>query len=289
MNAISVIIPTYNRAALLCDAIDSVLSQTVKVDEIIVIDDGSTDNTAEVVKQRFGSEVTYIWQANAYLGAARNTGLRTAIGQNILWLDSDDLLTPRAIEALKAGLDANPAASAAYGSVQSFDEHGDVPAPDWLIESERPTWESLAKLNYIRSAGCVLIRRAYLDKVGNWDVELPGNEDWDMWLRLSEVAEMVCVPEVVLRYRIHGGSMSTQEFKMRRSASRMFKKARIRLAADPLKSKVARDAHRHLLSWICAGHRSELRHQLKHLQFRRAVTTLYRLGYFMTEPIRASR
>ncbi len=107
MPKVSVIIPTYNRAHFLCEALDSALSQTFKDFEIIIVDDGSTDNTKQVL-EKYGSRIYYIYQENKGRAEARNTGIRRAKGEHIAFLDDDDIWLPNKLEKQVFFLDARP-------------------------------------------------------------------------------------------------------------------------------------------------------------------------------------
>jgi glycosyltransferase involved in cell wall biosynthesis len=136
VSRISVIIPTYNRAALLREAIESVLAQTRAADEIIVVDDGSTDDTRATVadrEQRDG-RVRYVWQPNAFQSAARNNGVRHATGDLLLFLDSDDRLLPDALGRLEAAIAARPDAALAYGRARLIDTSGALVRDRWEQE-----------------------------------------------------------------------------------------------------------------------------------------------------------
>ncbi|MBC8135451.1 MAG: glycosyltransferase [Fibrella sp.] len=212
---ISVIIPTYNRAELLRKTLDSVLSQTKPADEVIVVDDGSTDETRQAVA-RYRHPVMYHYQKNAHLGAARNTGQRLATGEALLFLDSDDLLTPHALERLTEALQARPDVALAYCACRFIDAEGnpsDAPFAHPFFEGD--VWERLVAGNFIRSAGSVLIRSSSLEKIGPWVTreQLRSNEDWEMWLRLSETGPFVHLPEPLFLYRVHA-SMSSDETAM---------------------------------------------------------------------------
>jgi glycosyltransferase involved in cell wall biosynthesis len=221
--SISVIIPTFNRAALIGETLESVLSQTRRADEILVVDDGSTDNTERVVK-KFGPPIRYIHQKNQFLGAARNTGLRSSGGSYLLFLDSDDLLLPNAIEWLEGALQDNRGATLAYGRARLFTTGRAAFADDLRVPETDADLPELLVGNFIRSAGCALIRRSALDQVGLWDKALRGVEDWDMWIRLAGVGRFIRLAHDTLLYRLHSASMSGNSDLMRYSSQMCFLK-----------------------------------------------------------------
>jgi glycosyltransferase involved in cell wall biosynthesis len=234
---ISVIIPSYNRADLLPFTLDSVLAQERPADEIVVVDDGSSDDTGEVVAgyQRAHPTVRYVRRENGGLAAARNTGYAEARGDALLFLDSDDLLLPAALRALEAALCARPDAPLAFCRAQIVDSAGAVIEPVWEVEDEpEDIWENLLGANKLRSPGAVLVRKAAIERVGTWDPELRGSEDWDMWLRLSEDgAPFARVPEALFQYRVHGTNMSGDRDLMRRIGLKVYEKHLERHRDDP--------------------------------------------------------
>lgn len=241
---ISVIIPTYNRAQLLLKTLDSVFAQTKPAHEVIVVDDGSTDHTRQAVAQ-FPHPVIYQYQENAHLGAARNTGQRLATGEALLFLDSDDLLAPLALERMAQALDARPEAALVYCASQFIDADGNLSAAPFghpFLEGD--VWEQLIAGNFIRSAGSVLIRRSALEKVGPWVTRelLRSNEDWEMWLRLSEVGPLVHVPEPLFLYRLHT-SMSSDETAMYHWALAVLEMQIARHASDSRRLSVLAKAY----------------------------------------------
>ncbi len=231
---ISVIIPTFNRAALLLQTLDSVFAQTRPAHEVIVVDDGSTDDTREAVA-RGGYPVVYHFQENAHLGAARNAGQRLATGDGLLFLDSDDLLAPRALDCLGVALAARPDAALAYCASRFIDAGGNpTEAPFAHPFYEGDVWARLVAGNFIRTAGSVLIRRSALEKVGPWVTRerLRSNEDWEMWLRLAETGPFVHLPEPLFSYRVHA-SMSSDETAMYHWALTVLEMQISRHARDP--------------------------------------------------------
>jgi glycosyltransferase involved in cell wall biosynthesis len=221
---VSVVIPTYNRAPLLHQTLHSVLDQTRPVDEILVVDDGSTDETAQVVRS-FGDRVRYHYQANGNVAAARNKGMALSTGDLICFLDSDDLLLPRALQELESALAAAPTAALAYCRSQTMDAKSRVVDRLWGNEDfVDEVWQPMVDGNFIRSTGCALIRRSHLERVGPWDQALPGAEDWDLWLRLAETAPFVRVEEPLFRYRVHGNQLSHDVFRLRCHTFRIYRK-----------------------------------------------------------------
>jgi GT2 family glycosyltransferase len=222
---ISVIIPTLNRSDYLCQTLDSVFAQTRLPDEVFVVDDGSTDDTRERVTA-YPKVVRYIYQENRGPATARNNGMSVATGDALLFLDSDDLLLPGALEALEAALSLNPQSVLAYCRAQIIDASGAISEPLWQVgnEAERDhLWEALASVNFIRTTGCVLVRRTALESVGGWD-ESQRLEDWELWLRLAEKTgvSFVRVPEPLLQYRVHQTNLSHQEVDVYKGGRKIY-------------------------------------------------------------------
>lgn len=207
LSRVSVIIPTHNRSKLLCSAVESVLAQTYPNVEIIVVDDGSTDDTAVMMAQ-YAGRVIYIKQANQGPIVARNTGFEASSGQYINFLDDDDLLMLTKIERQVQVLDSRPEIGLAYCRHYHIDQDG-----GYLDEvGYLPDGDVLREL----TKGCflvvhaALVRRQCLDKVGLFDTDLPWGgqycEDWDLWLRIARAGyQFACVQELLCAYRIHQG------------------------------------------------------------------------------------
>lgn len=195
---ISIIIPAYNYAQYLDECIQSVLGQSVKADEIIVVDDESTDNTKEVVTKY---PVKYIWQKNKGLSGARNTGIKEATSEYIMCLDADDMLRPDAIKEHLAIADKNSIAQCGllYFGAQ--------------VATFRPvgaTLESMLKSNTVY-CNSVFPKKAW-EKVGGYDESDTmrlGLEDWEFWIRLLGAGYKVNTSDyIALLYRRHGNAMT---------------------------------------------------------------------------------
>jgi glycosyltransferase involved in cell wall biosynthesis len=210
---VSIIIPNFNHARFVGDAITSVLQQDYEDVEIIVVDDGSTDDSGDVIA-RFGNEVTYIHQENAGLSAARNTGIRASKGDFIGVLDADDMYEPTFIRALVNVLNANMDADGVYCGYQFVDQENNL-LPQ--IENRPVQSDELYKMlldgNFFVPES-VFLRRYVYDDVGLFDEALRACEDWDVWLRVTKKFRVFHVSEVLTRHRILAGSMSTNPLRM---------------------------------------------------------------------------
>ena len=208
---VAVIIPTYNRAALLIEALNSVLAQTFQDFEVIIVDDGSTDDTADRLKPFLtDSRVRYVRQINGGPARARNYGIREAHGEFIALLDSDDLWLPTKLEKQVALLRANPEIGLVYSDVTWIDANAQPMQPQPAKAQRRfPTYyEDLMFENVIwGSDSTVMVRSELLKSQPLYDPELPTLEDQDLWLRLSVHTEFWNLDESLVNLRVHGSNL----------------------------------------------------------------------------------
>jgi len=219
---VSVVIPCYNQARFLGEAIESVLGQSHAHLEVLVIDDGSTDNTAEVASRYPGVRCLKREQ-NRGLAAARNEGIRRSVGDYLVFLDADDRLLPEALEAGLRKLEAHPACAfvSGYHRLITFDG---APFPDFrppLVENDH--YEALLRGNYIAMHATVMYRRAVFDSVGVFDTSLEACEDYDLYLRVAREYPVYNYGEVVAEYRQHGGNMVRDSALMLLSALKVLR------------------------------------------------------------------
>jgi glycosyltransferase involved in cell wall biosynthesis len=208
------VVPCFQQAHFLAEALDSVRQQTRAAAEVIVVDDGSTDDIDAVLNAY--PEVRVIRQQNRGLSAARNTGLRNATGEFVLFLDADDRLLPRAIEAGAGALSKRPGCAFAYGRFRYFGAGGTVTPRKPRLVSEDPFTAMLAQ-NYIAMHATVVYRRDVLLACGGFDERLKACEDYDVYLRLSRDHPIAAHDEFVAEYRQHDESMSRDPVRMLRS------------------------------------------------------------------------
>ncbi|MBP6824560.1 MAG: glycosyltransferase [Acidobacteria bacterium] len=215
--AVSIIIPAYNSAPFLAETLGSAFAQTYRDFEIIVINDGSTDNTDEVLAEFLG-RIIYIKQPNRGVMAARNAGLKAARGRYIALLDSDDLLMPRFLEALIGMLEADPALSVAYPNARYFGwpKHDGKLHQDVFPVSEPVTFDRALKREcYI--FGLLVFRREVIEALGGYDESLAGQgaEDFELWLRMLQHGyRFKFTREVLALYRWRQDSLSNTSVKI---------------------------------------------------------------------------
>ena len=186
MPIVSVILPTYNRADLLPRAIQSVISQTLTDWELIVVDDGSTDHTRDIVAAYSDSRIRYIWQENQERSVARNTGLRASHAACISFLDSDDEYLPHKLELQMAVLESRPDIGMVLSGWVDVDNKGDVLGTHspWLVYGEGQIALGTWLLSGPEHFCAALVRRVWLERVGGFDPQLNRAEDVDLWFRM---------------------------------------------------------------------------------------------------------
>ena len=205
-NSVTVLIPTFNRAELLLEALDSILAQTRQPDEIIVINDGSTDDTIDRLKA-YRSDVKILNQENSGKSAALNKALKVAKGDLIWVFDDDDIAEPDALEILLGLLEANPDADFAYGRHDRFTiaPNGHVKWSDTGYWSESPPEDFLFEtlLDMFAHQPGMLVRKSLYLKVGPFDETLIRSQDYDMLLRLAQQGRPASTERVVFHQRQH--------------------------------------------------------------------------------------
>jgi glycosyltransferase involved in cell wall biosynthesis len=225
--SVSVIIPTYNYGRFLTEAISSALEQTHPPLEIIVIDDGSTDDTADVA-ERFSAQVTYIRQENAGVSAARNRGVAESSGELIAFLDADDIWEPTKLEKQVAKFCTDAAVGLVHCEMRIFDSGtGETVGMD-LGGVEEGAAESLLLWEYptVNVSGSVIVvdRRAF-EEVKGFDTKIKCGEDWDFCYRVARKFKVGFVPEPLVNYRSHGAAAHRNVEEMERGMEQFYEKA----------------------------------------------------------------
>ncbi|MGB3642819.1 MAG: glycosyltransferase [Rivularia sp. (in: cyanobacteria)] len=206
--SISVIIPVFNGEKTIEETINSILNQTFKDIEIIIINDGSTDATLEIIKNISDSRIKIFSYPNAGLSASRNRGIDRAKGEYISFIDADDLWTPDKLELQWQALQSNPQAAVAYSWTDYIDESSKFLKSGRRIKINGDAFSKLLITNFLENGSNPLIRQEALE-IGGFDESLPAAEDKDMWLRLAANYEFACVEKPQILYRTSTTSMST--------------------------------------------------------------------------------
>jgi len=213
MPRVTVIIPTYNRASLLPEAVDSVLAQTFADFELLVVDDGSTDDTRTVVQGHADPRVRYIQRQRGGISATVNAGVREAAGELIARLDSDDVWLPEFLAVQTIALDRNPEAGFVYAKGVAMNAAGGQANGEIVGRAPRFADDAFASL-LTTDCTCnitVVARRMALVEAGLFDESLRMHEDWDMWLRVARRRPMVFTNRVLARFRWHEGNITAPD------------------------------------------------------------------------------
>lgn len=204
--SVSVVIPAKNVAAYVGETLASALAQG-EVSEVIVVDDGSSDNTTAIIRAIRDPRLRLMTNDSAGVSAARNLGARHATGEWLLFLDADDRLRPGAVAALLAAARRAPRAVLVYGDYNTIDSEGRQIGRRGLLKGRRkPSGDVLARLargNFIVNGGVALARAEAFRAVGGFDTALRYCEDWHCWCRLAAIGEFEFAPELLLDYRLH--------------------------------------------------------------------------------------
>lgn len=200
---VSVIIPCYNHAHFLGEAITSVINQTYPYVEIIVVDDGSTDDTAQIAKAY--PNIRYVWQNNLGLSRSRNVGLSYSKGTSIVFLDADDSLFHDAIDIGLRALASRNDCALAFGL---FVNIGSIQGMQKLSRETNYGYKELLQRNVIGNPGSVLYRRWVFTEIGGFDEANSPAADYDLYLRVARQFPILCHHQPVVKYRKHGANMS---------------------------------------------------------------------------------
>lgn len=214
---ISVVIPAYNAQKTILETIHSVLNQTVSNFEIIVINDGSQDNTLNLLSTISDPRLKVFSYKNGGLSVARNRGISNATGEFISFLDADDLWTTDKLELQVAALQKNPNAGVVYSWTQFIDEHSNLLFLQPPVYLEGDVYRDLLVSNFISSGSNIMVRRKYIDLVGEFDPAVNAAADWDYYLRLASQCSFALVPQYQVLYRKSSQAMSSNIELMERT------------------------------------------------------------------------
>lgn len=283
---VSVIIPNFNYAQYLGEAIESALGQTYSNLEAIVVDDGSTDNSQEIL-ERYADRVTIIQQSNSGVCVARNRGVAESKGEFIAFLDADDVWLPSKIEKQVRAFEESPNAGIVHVGVIDIDDSGNqiqtkLNGMSGKVSHEFLLWEKPVILG--GGSGTMISRRVF-ENIGGFDSQLSTSADWDLYYRICRKFEAAFVPEPLLYYRLHGSNMHGNISGMENEMAIFLEKAFD--TDDPqvlaLKNRAMSNYHRTLSgSYLHTGsYGRAITHAVKSVMYRPAS-----IGYFAKTPLR---
>lgn len=285
--AISVVIPTYNYGRFIREALESVFRQTLKPDQVIVVDDGSSDDTEQLVRE-FGGKVRYIKQENAGVSAARNRGVREWSGELIAFLDADDIWEPTKLEKQAAKFASDPRIGLVHCGMRQFDSESGLTISENLDGGSGEVWKNLLLWDgpgIIGPGGTIMVPRKAFDEVGGFDTRMKVGEDWDFCYRIARLYLVAFVDEPLVNYRVHSFAAHHNVSAMETGMGLFYEKAFAK--GDPevlgLRDRALGNYHRVLAgSYFQSGkYGSFLRHSIKCILKRPA-----NLGYFLQFPLR---
>ena len=221
---VSVIIPAFNAAATVTAAIESALGQTLSDTEVIVVDDGSTDDTTALVSAIDDSRLRVLRGEHGGVARARNRGLRSAGGRFITFLDADDMWTAEKLTAQVDALERDPSAGAVYSWTAFFDQNGRylfAKGPQYHCGD---VYAELLATYFLASGSNVLARRECIEATGEFDEAAEPVEDWEYWLRAAKVCRFAVTPNYHVLYRFSTGSASSEVERYGRAVERVVEK-----------------------------------------------------------------
>jgi glycosyltransferase involved in cell wall biosynthesis len=212
---VSVIIPNYNYAHYLREAIESVLHQTYKHIEVIVVDDGSSDRSVDEIAE-FSGSLTLIRQRNAGVSRARNAGLRIATGEYVAFLDSDDIWLPRKLERQVELFESDPQLGLVHVGVEEVDGQGRsiVTVLNGCAGDGYKALITLSPHGILGGGSGAMVRRATAQSVGGFDERFSTSADWEFFARVCRFERVGFVAEVLMKYRKHGSNMHSNVTRM---------------------------------------------------------------------------
>ncbi|MGA1840851.1 MAG: glycosyltransferase [bacterium] len=223
-NKVSVIIPTFNRVTYLSEAIESVLSQSYDNLELIVVDDGSFDNTRDLVHSFSDERIGYFYQKNNGIASALNLGLKKSSGDYIARLDSDDIFLPEKLKLQVKLLDHNPDLGLVYTQAYNMDDKGN--ALKLFLKNHTCPQEPLKVLRHFLfpPSQSIMFRRSCIDKIGYFDETMPVGEDWDFCIRMAQKYRFAYCDEPLVKIRKHPDMITSDKIKTAQSILQVMEK-----------------------------------------------------------------
>ena len=265
MKRVSVVIPAYNKANLTVKVVESVLNQTYKDIEIIVVDDGSTDDTRQLICA-YGDKIKYVYKKNGGACSARNVGINLASGEYIGLLDCDDLYLPEKIKLSVDFLEKHPDFGFVHSAAYFTDDKDNILRIFSHYKSRRTGW--IGKDLLFRDFICnstVIVRKSCFKKVGFFDESIFTPGDWDMWLRLAENYKAGYIDKPLVSYRVSSGYNLSHIEQMKKEEFKILDKAFLRnldLNSYDKNKAISNIHYRCFISYLLTGNFSKAKSEL---------------------------
>jgi glycosyltransferase involved in cell wall biosynthesis len=277
MNAalVTVVIPCYNQARYLGEAIESVLDQSYSNIETVVVDDGSSEDCKSVAQKYEG--VRYVRQERRGLSGARNRGMEESEGEYVVFLDADDRLMREGVEEGVRSLEAHPECAFVYGHVRLISGDGSPLLSPEQVSVKAEHYLELLRHNYIWSPGAVMYRRSVVEAAGGFDTSINPSADFDLNIRIAGRYPIFCHDKTVLEYRRHSENM-TRDFALMLKASLDARRSHRRYVKGNREYEVALESGIRSVQWDYGEKLIKaVRAQLRRREWRRAATGLLAL------------
>lgn len=222
---VSVVLPAYNSEKTVMETVDSVLKQSFKNFELLIINDGSTDRTLELLHTITDPRVQLFTCKNSERANARNLGIKHASGDFIAFIDADDMWTTDKLEQQVLALTKNSEAGVAYSWTRFIDDNNFPLYDSEACYYQGDVYREILLCNFIASGSNILVRRESIDLVGLYDTEVIPSEDWDYCIRLAKLCSFVVVPKYQVFYRKSSNSSSSNVNAMEKSTLRVISKS----------------------------------------------------------------
>ena len=244
---VSVVIPAYNAMRFLPQTVASVLQQTFTDFEVLIIDDGSKDGTAQWAAAQTDPRVKLVSRANGGAAATRNTGVAAARGEYVAFLDADDVWQPTKLAKQVARAEADPSVGLVDTWISYIDSAGEPIGEVMTQHVEGDVWAEMLEYNLVRCGSTPLVRRRLFDEVGSFDEGFRYAEDWEMWIRITARARFAVVKEPLVAYRQHANNKHKNHQAMLPTLRRIIEKSfqDVPAAQQHLKGRALGRAHLH--------------------------------------------
>jgi glycosyltransferase involved in cell wall biosynthesis len=284
MPSVSVLIPAYRHRDFILAKLDSVFAQTFTDYEVIVVHDGSPDDTGQVLRPLAEmGRIRYFEQENEGQAIARNRGLAEAKGEFIAFLDDDDLWPPNKLQWQVDALRQRPEVSVIGGTCEVIDSAGEFVGNG--LKPGAVSFETLFRGNPFYSPGQTLIRSCVIREVGGFDARLRGTDDWDLWFRLARSYAILAEDIVALRYRVHSANASRDILTMLWNCRRV---ANTHLLSLPpaSRSRIRHEADRYLYEYLAGKFINQMKTGIRSCRLARTARGMIGTAFFAACSVR---